>query len=137
MIKFASLFVAVSLAMAAPVTASAQEAVNATLRVENGNVMTSQGGEFATAQSGQVVATGNRLMVAENSAATVIFSATCQRQYTSPGVYTIQRVCEPGVARVGTDWVSAGKIALGVGVGAAILANMEESGGPPPQPVSQ
>ncbi len=123
--------------MTALFTASAQDTAHATLRVDSGRVMTSQGGEFATARSGQLVAAGNRLMVAENSAATVIFSDNCQRQYSAPGVYAIERECERGAALVGTDWPSAGKIALGVGVGAAILANMDQSGGPELEPVSQ
>ncbi len=138
MTKLASIFVAVSLAMTASVAASAQDRDKdtATLRVDRGSVMTSQGGEFATAQTGQVVMEGNRLMVAENSAATLIFSENCERQYTAPGVYTIEEDCDRVAAIVGTatgfDAAGAATVVAGsLGV-AAILYNMEDSDDRPP-----
>lgn len=132
MTKVASLFVAVSLATTASFAASAQDSVGATLRVDRGRVMTSHGGEFATAQSrGQVVAAGNRLLIAENSAATLIFSDGCQRPYTTPGVYTIERICTPGDAVAGgaSSFDAAGAAtvaAFRVGM-ATILHDMEQS----------
>lgn len=129
MTKFASLMIAVSLALTASVSASASD-VDATLRVDRGSVMTSQGGEFSSAQTGKVLVEGERLMVTEGAVATVIYDEDCTREYSAPGVYVIERDCKRVAALAGTDWASAAKIAAGVGVGAAILDNMDKSPGP-------
>ena len=135
MTRFASLAVAVTLALAASAASAADGDI--TLRVDRGSIMTSTGGEFASAQSGKVLIEGERMMVTEGASATVFYDRDCRREYTAPGVYEIERDCKRAVAMVGTDWLSAGKIALGVGVGAAILANMDKSGGKPPPPISR
>ena len=137
MSKFVSLVAAATFALTASAVASAAD--NTTLRVDSGSVMTSQGGEFAAAQSGQTVVDGERLMVTEGSAATVL-SDECRKEYTKPGVYVIG--CDRNVAAyggsgsnsgaAGTNWAAAGMIAAGVAVGAAALANMDEVEGPRP-----
>lgn len=137
MSKFASLMVAASFALTASAAASAADG-EITLRVERGSIMTSQGGEFASAQSGKVLFNGERLMVTEGSAATVFYDEDCKREYSVPGVYVIEPECKRGaVAATGTDWASAAMIAAGVGVGAAILDNMDKTAGPAPAPISQ
>ena len=93
--------------------------------------MTSQGGEFATANSGQVLVVGERLMVSENSSATVVYGNDCKREYTAPGVYVIDATCVKVAALGSTDWVGAAKIAGGVAVGAALLSGMEQTDAPP------
>lgn len=128
MTKFASLLVAASFALTASVAASAAEEATATLRVDRGNVMASQGGEFATAQTGQALVAGERLMVSEDSAATVAYGNDCTRTYTAPGVYVVEKDCKKAVA---VDWAGAAKIVGGSAVGIAILANMEETDAPP------
>ena len=125
--KFASLIIAVSFALAASATASAADG-DVTLRVDRGSVMTSQGGEFVSAQTGKVFVEGERLMVNEGSAATVFYDNGCRREYNTPGIYVIGGNCTAAaVTGTGTDWPSAAKIAGGVAIGAAILANMDET----------
>lgn len=128
MTKFASLFVAASIAFAASAAASAAEEATATLRVDRGNVMTSQGGDFATAQTGQALVVGERLMVSEESAATVAYGDDCTRTYTAPGVYVVEKDCQ----KAGVDWAGAAKIVGGVAVGVVLLDNMEQIDAPPP-----
>lgn len=145
MTKLASLLIA-SLALTASANALAADA-DATLLVDRGSVMTSQGGEFATAQSGQVLASGDRLMVTEGSAATVIYANECRRQYAIPGVYVIEEDCQlvaaamrngaNGAANAGVDLAAVGKVAAGVAIGAGLLSQMDEVPGPPPAPVSR
>lgn len=137
MTKFTKLMIAASLALAASAGASAAEG-DITLRVDRGSIMTSQGGDFASAQSGKVLMTGERMMVTEGAAATVFYDKDCKREYTAPGVYVIERDCKrAAVLANGVDWLSTGKIALGVGVGAAILHNMDSTPGPPPLPITR
>ena len=124
MTRFTTLFVAASLALSAAVTASAQD-TTPTLRVDQGAIMTSQGGEFANAQSGQPLVAGSRLMVTEQAAATLTYGNGCSRTYTAPGVYVVQAECVKPAA-TGTDWAGAAKIAGGVVVTAAILASMDK-----------
>lgn len=140
MTKLASLLIA-SLALAASATALAADG-DATLLVDRGSVMTSQGGEFATAQSGQLLASGDRLMVTEGSAATVVYANDCRRQYATPGVYVIEEDCQlaaaamrngaDGATTAGVDWPAAGMVAAGVAIGAGLLSQMDEVPGPPP-----
>lgn len=112
--------------------ALAQDGV-ATLRVEAGSIMTSTGGEFSTAGTGEALVDGERLMVAEGAVATVVYPSGCTRQYASPGVYVVQDTCVPaGIAAGGVDWKGAALITAGVVVGAAILDNQDDSPGPPP-----
>ena len=134
MSKLASLMIAASLALTASAAASAADG-DITLRVERGGIMTSQGGEFASAQSGKMLVEGERLMVTEGSAATVFYSNNCTREYNAPGVYVIERDCKRGavVAR-NTDWAGAGMVAAGVVVGAALLENMDKAPGQYPAP---
>ena len=148
MTKLASLLIA-SLALTASANALAADA-DATLLVDRGSVMTSQGGEFATAQSGQLLATGDRLMVTEGSAATVVYANDCRREYATPGVYVIEEDCQlvaaamrsgangaTGAGVAGVDWPAVGMVAAGVAVGAGLLSQMDEVDAPPPAPVSR
>lgn len=139
MMKLAPMLLAATLlAGAAFAPVQAADGV-ATLRVDRGNVMASNGGEFVTANSGVRLVEGNRLMITEGSYATVIYSDRCVEQYATPGVYVIDATCNPaitasavgGVAPMGSDWVAVGSIAAGVAVGAAILDNMDKTPGPP------
>jgi len=121
-----------TLLMAAVAPVYAEDAT-ATLRVDRGTVMVSvDGGDFVSANSGRIVATGQRLMVAENSAATVIYEDDCDPEYTDPGVYVIQPDCKAAVVW-GTDWRAVGIIA-GTGVIGAILLAADGDGAPPRPP---
>ena len=136
MTRLTTLFVAASLALSAAATASAQDA-SATLRVDRGTIMTSQGGEFANAQTGQALVPGSRLMVTEQSAATVTYAKGCTRSYTAPGVYVVEANCNKAAGATGTDWAGAAKITGGVLVTAALLHNMDQADYVAPPPVSR
>lgn len=126
MTKPVSLLLAASfLFLAMPATAADPAA---TLRVDQGSVMTSQGGEFATARSGQGVVAGERLMLAEDSTATLAYANGCQREYSAPGVYVVEAECRKAAP---VAWGDAAKVAGGVAIGAAVLANMDETDPPP------
>ena len=130
MTKFTALFAATSLALVVSADAFAAEDATATLRVDRGSVMASRGGEFATATSGQVLVVGERLMVAENSTATLTYDDDCTREYSAPGVYVIEATCVKAAA-MAVDWAGAAKIVGGVAVGAALLNNIEDIEAPP------
>lgn len=67
--------------------AFAQEVIG-TLQVD-GTVMTSTGGDFVTAASGQAVQAGTRLMVADGGSASITFQNGAVAAFTEPGVYTV------------------------------------------------
>ena len=85
--RFRIVLAAVLVAALSLLPAFAQQAVG-TLQV-NGTVMTSTGGEFAAAADGQSVTEGTRLMVGENSSASITFPNGAVVNFTQPGVYTI------------------------------------------------
>lgn len=128
--KFTTLCIAASLALATPLLASAAEDASVTLRVDRGSVMASQGGEFVSAHSGQLLVAGERLMVSEGAIATLTYDDNCTREYSAPGVYVIEASCVKA-AVLGTDWAGAAKVAAGVAVGAALLHGMEQTDAPP------
>lgn len=120
------LFAAFLVAAIAPAYAQDSAPV---LRVDRGTAMTSSGSEFVTANSGTVVSSGQRIMVPENSAVTVIYSNGCTRTYTAPGVYVVEPDCVgAAVARSSgaTDLQAAGIIVGTVAITAAVLANMDK-----------
>ena len=123
MFKFVSLLAAVSIALSVSTAAAAAEP-DATLTVDSGAVMTSQGGDFLPAQSGQALNTGDRLMVTEKSVATVRYDNDCQRQYSVPGVYVVEKDCTKavGAADDSTNWTMISAIAIGAAVVAATVS---------------
>ena len=127
MTRLALWLAAASFALPASAASAAEEAA-ATLRVDRGNVMTSQGGDFATARTGQALVSGERLMVTEDSAATVSYGNDCTRTYTAPGVYVVELDCERAVADgdVGT-WSVASAIGLGVAAAATLGGGDDDS----------
>ncbi|HEY6941833.1 hypothetical protein [Dokdonella sp.] len=114
--RFVCQAVAVLIAGAAT-AALAQDA--ATLEVQRGVVMTSRGGEFATAHSGQSLRAGERVMVTKDGAATIVFG-NCRRTYDRPGVYTVGEGCDALAA--GTTAGAGGFGGAGTGGTAAFVA---------------
>lgn len=110
-----SLLAVAALAFAAP--AFAQDAP-VDLQVESGTVMTSTGGEFETAVTGEPVVAGERVMVGENSSVLVRFANNCVIRFTQPGVHLVPNGCVPGVAGA----TSAGGVA-GTTVGSVVASN--------------
>lgn len=123
--KFVSLFAAVSFALGVSAAASAAEAA-ATLDVQNGVVMTSQGGDFVPAQDGQALAAGDRLMVTEKSAALVRYAGGCVRQYSAPGVYVVAEDCKKTVTA--DDDMHNWTMISAIGIGAAVVAAAASGG---------
>lgn len=88
---------------AAPAFAQ-EQAATATLRVEAGSVMVSNGGEFVTATSGTQVPVGARVMLAEGSRATLVYPGGCSQPLTSAGVFGVPATC---VAAAGSSGATA------------------------------
>jgi hypothetical protein len=118
--------------------AFAQDTIG-TLSVQQGTVMTSTGGEFATASSGESIQAGERLMVGEGGSASVTFTNGAVTNYTVPGVYTVQMpVAGTPVASTGgaSPAMSAGIILGAAVLGAAAIEAMGDEV-PPDRPVSR
>lgn len=91
----------------------------AKIQTNGGVIMISEEGEqFQTALPDQRVKAKARLMVSEESSATVVYDDGCDQKYEKPGVYEISGTCVlPFLASGGSakGWIVAGVI------GAAIL----------------
>lgn len=85
----------------------------------NGTVMTSSGGEFVAASSGQQVAYGTRVMVSEGSTATLTYPDGAVVNLTQPGVYTVSAA---GSRLVRTHGNAAAANAMMIGVAGVIAA---------------
>ena len=135
----AKVVLAATAALALP--AFAQETIG-TLTVNSGTVMTSTGGEFASAGSGEAIQVGEQVMLAENSSASITFSNGAVVNYTAPGVYTISGLPAAGAGAVGTAGGASTAATVGIIVGAAALGalGVENAGEgeevPPDQPIS-
>ena len=92
----------------------------AKVETDGGVIMISDGGEFQTAAPDQRVKAKARLMVSEDSSATVVYDDGCDQKYDEPGVYEISSTCVPAIL-LSSGGVSKGWIIAGAIVGAAIL----------------
>lgn len=117
--------------------AFAQETIG-TMQV-NGTVMTSDGGEFVGASSGEAIQAGERIMVGEGSSASISFVNGAVVNYTAPGVYTIQMPAAAGVVSNSPGVLTpaemgfmgfAGVIAA-AGIAATVMDDDEDLIGPP------
>lgn len=100
-------------AVATVAGAQANSDVVATLQVNKGVVMTSTGSEYASAVSGQSLVKSERVMIAQDSSATVTYSNGCKRVLDAPEVYTVDGVC------TAAGWSVPGTV---VGVAAGVVA---------------
>ena len=109
---------------------------DAQLRVDQGKVMLSQGGDFAAVNGSSKVGSGDRIMVTEGAAATVLYSEGCQREYTVPGVYPFEQGCpkvtvtQPGDRMV--NWTMVSAIGLGAAVVGAVVGGGSDGQDSPP-----
>ncbi|NDK38727.1 hypothetical protein DT603_07720 [Pseudoxanthomonas gei] len=133
MTKSVSLFATIAFALGLSAAASAAKAP-VTLSVQNGVVMTSQGGDFAAAQDGQVLTAGDRVMITEKASAVVRYPGGCARQYSAPGVYVVEEDCKKTVTADDDmhNWTMISAIGLGAAAVAAAV-----SGGGDDEPVSR
>ena len=117
--------------------AFAQDTIG-TLTVQQGTVMTSNGGEFASASSGESIQNGERLMIGEGGSASVTFTNGAVVNYTAPGVYTVQMPVAGAPVAMGA---SNPAMTAGIVIGAAVLgaAAIEAMGDdvPPDHPISR
>lgn len=123
MTKFAAIVFAAATAFAAP--AFAQEGT-ATLRVDSGTVMTSNGGEYQSASTGAQLNAGQRVMVNANSAATLQYANGCTMKLADAGVYEVPASCRAAWATSGNNGMSAAIIVGAAVLGAAALEQMDK-----------
>lgn len=145
--KFGSILIAATLAAGASVPAFAQDPAPeqnvVTVQVDRGTIMASDGGEFATTNTGARLETGQRFMVTEGSSVTMLYDNNCKRKYDTPGVYPVEAKCVPGayLARGGVKNSTVGiVVALGA-IAVPIIESLGDNKGPvdliPPSPVSR
>lgn len=125
MTKFSAVLLAACAAFTAP--AFAQDS-SITLRVDSGTVMSSSGGEYATANTGKPLAAGERLMINAGSSATAVYDGGCTVQFKDAGVYEVPGECKKAAwnNRGGGNGMSAAVI-IGAGVIGGALLNSEDS----------
>lgn len=104
-----------------------------------GNVMTSTGGDYQTAQIGKQLIIGEHMMLGDSTKAKVVYYelddngkilSKCVKDYTDPNTYIIDAVCTPGAAWANGGGVSGTQIGLIIGagvVGAALLNGEDKS----------
>ena len=105
-LHFASAVVACALAASAhaqnPTPAAAAIAPAApgiALGVDSGSVLVSTGGEFGQASSGQPIAPGHRVLVAEGGRASLTYANGCAKSLATAGVYTFSADCDSTARR--------------------------------------
>ena len=124
--KLAPALIAALAALSAP--AFAQDAADATLRLDQGSVMVSDdGGQFESANTGRALDAGDKVMVNPDSKVTLQYGNGCTMVLTTPGVYNVPATCSRAAwARTGNP-VPAGLIIAGAAVlAAAALENMDK-----------
>ncbi|MBJ6978107.1 hypothetical protein [Luteimonas sp. MC1895] len=131
--------IAAAALFAAPVFAQGSAA---TLRVDIGSAMVSNGGEFVSAPSGTQVPAGSRVMLAEGSQATLVYPNGCTQPLSAAGVYGVPATCvaAAGSSAAGATGVDVGGLATVAGIaaaGAAALATMDDVEYVEPEPVSR
>ena len=127
MVRIATLLIVALLSL--PAFAASGDAADITMKIERGSVMTSQGGDFVSAKSGQVVLEGERLMVPEGSVVVLRYDNGCTRKYNQPGVYRVEAECVNRNNAVA--WRDARKLFAGFAVAAWLFENQIED-----QPIS-
>jgi hypothetical protein len=106
------------------------------LEAQAGSVMTTKGGDYQTANTGELLVNGQSMMLGEGASATVVYYYVdsdgdlvrkCTERYTGANTYVIDDSC---VAAAWTPNGSPGKSAMviiGAGlIGAAILGSMDD-----------
>lgn len=119
---------ALLLAAAFATPAFAQDPVSATLQVESGSIMTSTGGEYASANSGQSLAAGQKVMVNAGSSGFLAYGNGCKIKLDQPGIYTVPDQCNaiPGKTG-GSSAMNAGIITISALVAAGLVENEDKT----------
>lgn len=115
MVKSAMCFVSFALVTVLSLPVFAQDAPAqapvATVQVDGGVIMVSDGGPFTSVTSGEQVAAGNRIMVSKNSAVSVVYSDGCKQTYSKAGVYAVQQQCKRAAVLADSSGSGAGTTA--------------------------
>jgi len=124
--KIASVLV-LAAAVAVPAFAQSQDD-SIVIQINAGSAMTSTGGDFTTAFSGQPVEAGWKVMIPQGAAATLVYKNGCKMELRQPGVYTIPRDCKvAGWADGGrASGMNAAIVAGAAALGAAVLLNEKD-----------
>ena len=135
-------FFAVAATFAAP--ASAQEQGKSdwdkiVLEDKAGNVMTSTGGDYQTAQVGKELIIGEHMMLGDATKAKVVYYelddngkvlSKCVKDYTDPNTYIIDATCTVGAGWANGGGMSGGQVGMIVGagvIGAALINNQDKT----------
>lgn len=137
-------FAASVVALAISGVAAAQDVAPA-LQIQAGQVMTSTGGEFVTAQSGQALVVGQRVMVAEDSSARIVYPNGCVVALANEGVFVVAptATCDAAIAARSAGGLAGGRTATtlatigGVAAAAALLGAIGGGGGDDDRAVSR
>lgn len=136
--KLVILLAASSLLLAGVACAQSQE--NITLRINKGSVMTSSGGDFMTAQSGQALSQGEKLSVSADTHAQAVYdrgtadtSDDCVIEFKAAGVYEVPGDCKPAGAWQANSngvnmWIVAA-VVTGLGIELGSSSNTAVSNG--------
>ena len=137
---FASLLIPAALAMPAFAQNNSDDGWDRiVLEDKGGNVLTSTGGEYQTAQIGKQLVVGEHMMLSGTSTkAKVVYYdlndegkiiRKCVKDYTDPNTYLIDATCTPVAAWTGSaagNGMNAG-IIVGAGVIGAVLLNTDDN----------
>ena len=116
---------ALALAAAAVFSPAIAQEVIGTLTINQGTVMTSTGGEFASATTGEAIQVGEQIMVAEGASASVTFSNGVVTDFAVPGVHTISGLPVAGTGTaVGTASGSSVAATAAVIAGTAVVTTI-------------
>ena len=96
--------------------------VIATLQINKGVVMTSTGNEYVSGFSGKTLVKAERVMIAQDGAATITYSNGCKRDLDTPGVYPVDGVCSAGA------WSAPAVAALVVAGAVAVKVIVDNAG---------
>lgn len=127
--KFVAPLFALAVAVSAPAFAQQQDD-SIVLQLNAGSAMTSRGGDFVTAYSGQPVVVGEKVMVNAGSAVTLVYKNGCKMELRQPGVYTVPSDCNKVAGWANNGGVSGANAAIIAGtaaLGAAILLNEKDA----------
>ena len=144
---------ATALVAALTFPAQGQEKSIGVLSVDKGTVMTSSGGEFNPATTGQPVKVGDRIMLGEGGFATVNYPGCTTVRFTEPGVYTINEpaacsersdnsetseTADSSVVASNAAFIGFEALIVAAGLASSILDEDEDlvTGAVPPAPVS-
>ncbi|HET9048712.1 MAG TPA: hypothetical protein VFN29_07130 [Chiayiivirga sp.] len=98
-----------------------QESEIAKLQVDSGVIMTSRdNAAFVSAVTNDPLFDNQRLMVSEDSSATVVYDDGCRETYDKPGVYELDATCTPALVS-SSEGMSPGLTAA-AGVAGVVLA---------------